>query len=464
MVIGISLVHLMVKFVTYYQARFMKNVIILGAAGRDFHNFNTYFKNNHDYKVVAFTAAQIPNIANRTYPIQLTGKHYPYGIPILPEADLPYLIKKHNIDVCVFAYSDVSNNRVMELATIVQAAGADFRLLGSNNTMLKSLKPVVAVCATRTGCGKSQTSRRVSTYLKSKGYKVVVIRHPMPYGDLKNQIVQRFATLNDINEQQCTIEEREEYEGHIKNGVVVYSGVDFHDVLREAEDDDKGCDVIVWDGGNNDMPFYKPDLMITVADAHRVGHESSYYPSAVNIKLSQAVVINKIDTAAPECVHQLRKNIHTINPEASIIEAASPIWIENPNAIRDLKVLVVEDGPSITHGEMKKGAGYWAAEKYGAKEIVDPRPYAVGSIKEVYQKYEHIESVLPAVGYSKEQISELEATINATPCDAVLIATPVDLSYMMKINKPMVKVNYELQEIGEPNLKTVLDTFITKHL
>ncbi len=442
----------------------MKNVIILGAAGRDFHNFNTYFKNNHDYKVIAFTAAQIPNIDKRTYPIQLTGKYYPNGIPILPEADLPYLIKKHNIDECIFSYSDVSNAKLMQLAAVVQSAGADFRLLGPNNTMLKSLKPVVAVCATRTGSGKSQTSRRVSTYLKSKGYRVIVIRHPMPYGDLKKQIVQRFATLNDVDEQECTIEEREEYESHIKNGIIVYSGIDFHDVLREVEEDEKGCDVIVWDGGNNDMPFYKPDLMITVADPHRLGHETSYYPSEVNVRISNAVIINKIDTALPTEVNQLRRNIKNINSEAKIIEAASPLMVNNSEEILGKKVLVVEDGPTLTHGEMKVGAGFWAAEKYGAVEVVDPRQYAVGSIEEVYQKYYKIGPVLPAVGYSEQQIKDLEATIEATPCDVVMVATPFDLSRLIKVSKPIVKVNYELQEIGQPNLATVLDAFIEKYL
>ncbi|MGQ1787956.1 cyclic 2,3-diphosphoglycerate synthase [Saccharicrinis sp. GN24d3] len=438
----------------------MKNVIILGAAGRDFHNFNVYFKNNHSYKVVAFTATQIPDISNRNYPIELTGKHYPYGIPIKEEADLPYLIKKFNVDVCVFSYSDISYQRIMSLASVVQAAGADFRVLGPNNTMLKSLKPVIAVCATRTGCGKSQTSRKVIDYLMSRGKKVVAIRHPMPYGNLKEQIVQRYATLTDLRKHKCTIEEMEEYEPHIMNGNVIYSGVDYHDILKEAEDDDKGCDVIVWDGGNNDMPFYKPDLMITVTDPHRVGHEKSYYPSEVNVRLSDVVIINKIDSADAADVLQLRRNIKEINPNAIIIDAASPIEVENPNIIEGKKVLVIEDGPTLTHGEMKLGAGVIACEKFGAAEIMDPKEYAVGKIKETYESYPGIGKVLPAMGYSNEQISDLQETIKNTPCDSVVIATPIDLTRVLKIEKPHTRVHYSLQEIGKPTLGDVLDDFI----
>ncbi|WP_198931751.1 cyclic 2,3-diphosphoglycerate synthase [Labilibacter marinus] len=440
----------------------MKNVIILGAAGRDFHNFNVYFKNNHDYKVVAFTATQIPDIADRNYPIELTGKHYPYGISILKEEDLPYLIKKLNVDVCVFSYSDVSYKRLMSLASVVQAAGADFRLLGPKNTMLNSLKPVVAVCATRTGCGKSQTSLKVAEYLKSKGKKVVVIRHPMPYGNLKDQIVQRYSSVLDLQKNNCTIEEMEEYEPHIKQGNVIYSGVDYHDILREAEDDEKGCDVIVWDGGNNDMPFYKPDLMITVADPHRVGDEGSYYPSETNIRMSDVIIINKIDSANADDVNQLRSNIIAINPKATIVEAASPVEVEDASLITGKRVLVVEDGPTLTHGGMSFGAGIIASKKYGAAEIVKPAEYAEGSIKDVYKNNPHLEEVIPAMGYSNTQIKELEATIENTPCDSVVIATPIDLSRVLNINKPYTRVKYALQEIGKPDLTEILDEFINK--
>ncbi len=441
----------------------MKNVVILGAAGRDFHNFNVYFKNNFDYKVVAFTATQIPNIEGRNYPIQLTGKHYPYGIPILPEEDLPFIIKKYNVDECVFSYSDTSYQIIMSLASIVQAAGADFKFLSPDHTMLKSLKPVIAVCATRTGSGKSQTSRKVIEYLMKKGKKVVAIRHPMPYGDLRQQIVQRFSTLSDLKLHKCTIEEMEEYEPHITRGNVVYSGVDYHDILREAEDDEKGCDIIVWDGGNNDMPFYNPDLMITLTDPHRVGHESSYYPSEINIRKSGAVIINKIDSANAEDVMELRSNIQRLNPKATIIEAASPIAVDDEQLICGKKVLVVEDGPTITHGEMKFGAAYLAARKYGAAEIIDPREYAIGSIKETYEKYPHITNILPAIGYGENQIKDLEATISNIPCDSIIIGTPIDLSRVVKLNKPHTRVHYDLQEIGQPDLVQVLDRFLEEH-
>ena len=440
----------------------MKNVIIIGAAGRDFHNFNAYFKNNHDYKVVAFTANQIPDIAGRTYPIELTGKHYPYGIPIKEEADLPYLIKKHNIDVCVFSYSDVSYRRIMSLASVVQAAGADFRLLGPKNTMLNSLKPVIAICATRTGCGKSQTARKVLDILNKKGKKVVVIRHPMPYGNLKDQIVQRFASVKDFETHKCTIEEMEEYEPHIANGNVVYAGVDYHDIMRKAEEDERGCDIIVWDGGNNDMPFYKPDLMITVADPHRAGDEKSYYPSENNVRMSDVVVINKIDSADGDKINTLRQNILELNPKATIVEAASPVEVDQPELIKGKKVLVVEDGPTLTHGEMGFGAGVVACRKFGATEIVDGSQYAVNSISDVYAKYPNLDNVVPAMGYSKGQIKDLEATINNTPCDTVVIATPIDLSRIIKINKPHTRVHYSLQEIGKPDLKTLLEEFIDK--
>ncbi len=440
----------------------MKNVIILGAAGRDFHNFNVYFKNNHSYKVVAFTATQIPNIQNRTYPIELTGKHYPYGIPIKDQDELPFLIKKLNVDVCVFSYSDISYQNMMSLASVVMAAGADFRILGPNNSMLKSLKPIIAVCATRTGCGKSQTSRKIIDYLMSRGKKVVAIRHPMPYGDLKKQIVQRFSKISDLTKHKCTIEEMEEYEPHIVNGNVIYSGVDYLDILRAAEDDENGCDIIVWDGGNNDMPFYSPDLMITVADPHRVGHEMNYYPSEVNVRMSDVVIINKMDSADGQDILQLRKNIAQINPQAIIIDAASPIEVENPDIITGKKILVVEDGPTLTHGEMKIGAGVIACQKFGAAEMVDPKPYAVGTIKDTYIKYPGIGNILPAMGYSQQQIKDLEATIANTPCDGVVIATPIDLSRVLKINKPYTRVHYSLQEIGKPDLASVLDDFMTR--
>ncbi len=440
----------------------MKNVIILGAAGRDFHNFNVYFKNNHSYKVVAFTATQIPNIENRIYPIELTGKHYPYGIPIKEQDELPFLIKKLNVDVCVFSYSDISYQNMMSLASVVQAAGADFRILGPNNSMLKSLKPIIAVCATRTGCGKSQTSRKIIDYLTARGKKVVAIRHPMPYGNLKQQIVQRFSTLTDLTKHKCTIEEMEEYEPHIINGNVIYAGVDYLDILRAAEHDEDGCDIIVWDGGNNDMPFYRPDLMITVADPHRVGHEMNYYPSEVNVRMSDVVIINKIDSADGRDILQLRKNIAQINPQAIIIDAASPIEVVNPEIIKGKKILVVEDGPTLTHGEMKIGAGVIACQKFGAAEMVDPKPYAVGTIIDTYNKYPGIGNVLPAMGYSEQQIKDLEATIANTPCDAVVIATPIDLSRVLKIKKPHTRVHYSLQEIGKPDLASLLNDFMAK--
>ncbi len=441
----------------------MKNVVILGAAGRDFHNFNVYFKNNFDYKVVAFTATQIPDIEGRNYPIQLTGKHYPYGIPILPEEDLTYIIKKYNVDECVFSYSDTSYQKLMSLASIVQAAGADFKLLSPEHTMLKSLKPVIAVCATRTGCGKSQTSRKVIDYLMGKGKKVVAIRHPMPYGDLRQQTVQRFSTLADLTLHKCTIEEMEEYEPHIMRGNVIYSGVDYHDILREAEDDEKGCDFIVWDGGNNDMPFYNPDLMITVTDPHRVGHESSYYPSEVNIRKSDVVIINKIDSANGADVMELRKNIQTLNPNVVVVDAVSPIRVDHPEVIKGKKVLVVEDGPTLTHGEMKFGAAYLAAQKYGASEIVDPREYAVGSIRAAFEKYPHISNVLPAIGYGAQQIKDLEQTIKNIPCDSIIIGTPIDLSRVVNLHKSFTRVHYDLQEIGMPDLPEILDKFLDGH-
>jgi len=427
-------------------------VIIMGAAGRDFHNFNVYFRDNKKYEVVAFTATQIPGIEERKYPPELAGADYPEGVPIFPEEDLPQLIKKHNVDQVIFAYSDVSHEYVMHRASIALASGADFRLLSPSATMLKSKIPVVSVCAVRTGSGKSQTSRMVCRILKKLGYKVVVVRHPMPYGDLRKQVCQRFASAEDLDKHECTIEEREDYEPHIANGFVVYAGVDYERILREAE---KEADIIVWDGGNNDVPFYVSDLHIVVADPHRPGHELTYHPGETNLRMANVVVINKMQTADPKGIEIVRKNIKMVNPDATIVKAASPITVDDPELIKGKKVLVVEDGPTVTHGNMAYGAGTIAAEKLGAS-VVDPRPYAVGSIRDVFEKYSHIGALLPAVGYGKEQIRELEETINATPCDAVVIGTPIDLRKALRLNKPAVRVRYELQEVGKPNLEEVL--------
>jgi predicted GTPase len=429
-------------------------VIIMGAAGRDFHNFNVYFRGNEAYEVVAFTATQIPNIEGRIYPPELAGPGYPDGIPIYPESKLTELIKELDIDQVVFGYSDVSYDYVMHRASMVLAAGADFRLMGWKETMLKAKKSVVSICAVRTGSGKSQTTRRVSDILREMGKKVVVIRHPMPYGDLREQICQRFASYDDLDRHKCTIEEREEYEPHIDRGVVVYAGVDYEKILREAEQE---ADVILWDGGNNDLPFYKPDLHIVVTDPHRAGHELAYHPGEANLRLADAVVINKIDTADLEDVATVRENVRATNPDAVIIEAASPIFVEDPAVIRGKRVLVVEDGPTLTHGEMAYGAGIVAARRFGAAEIVDPRPYAAGSIVETFEKYPKTGPLLPAMGYGEQQIEELEETINATPCDVVIVATPIDLRRVLKhIAHPMDRVRYELQEIGQPTLKDVL--------
>ncbi len=429
------------------------NVIIMGAAGRDFHNFNCFFRDNEEYNVVGFTATQIPDIAGRVYPASLAGKLYPVGIPIFAEEDLPQLIEKFNVELVVFAYSDVPYEYVMHKSALVNAAGADFMVMGGHRTMLKSSKPVVAVCAVRTGCGKSQTTRRVCDILQSMGKKVVAIRHPMPYGDLEAQKVQRFETIEDLHKHKCTIEEMEEYEPHIAKGIVVYAGVDYEAILREAE---KEADVIVWDGGNNDMPFYKPDLMITVADPHRPGHELEYYPGEANVHLADIVVINKVDTADYFDIDEVRQNIRMLNPEAKIVEAASPIFVEDPSVIEGKRVLVVEDGPTLTHGGMEYGAGTVAAEKFGAEELVDPRPWAVGKIEYTYQKYPDIGILLPAMGYSEQQIKDLEETINAADCDSVVIGTPIDLRRVININKPSTRVYYELQEIGMPTLKELL--------
>ena len=430
-----------------------QNIIIMGAAGRDFHNFNVFFRNNEDYQVKAFTATQIPDIAGRKYPAQLSGPNYPEGIPIFPEEDLPDLIRRYNIDQVILAYSDLPHQYVMERASFVLSEGPDFRLMGPKNTMLKAKVPLVSVCAVRTGSGKSQTTRKVTQILREMGKKVVVIRHPMPYRDLAKQIWQRYETYHDLDLYQCTIEEREEYEPHIDLGNIVYAGVDYGEILQRAE---KEADVIVWDGGNNDIPFYQPDLQIVVTDPHRVGHETTYYPGAVNLRMADIVVINKIDTANSDNIAQLRTNIHSLAPEAILIEAASPIQVDQAETIRGKKVIVVEDGPTLTHGEMKFGAGVVAAQKYGAKEIIDPRPFAVGSIKETYQKYPLIGTLLPAMGYGQEQIKELEATINNSDAELVIIGTPIDLSRVMRIDKKYVRVRYELQEIGKPDLKEVL--------
>ncbi len=428
-------------------------ILIMGAAGRDFHNFNTVFRDNDAYEVVAFTATQIPNIEGRAYPPELAGSLYPQGIPIFPEAQLANLISEHDIDQVVFAYSDVSHEYVMHKASIVLAAGADFRLMGTKRTMIESRKPVIAVCAVRTGSGKSQTTRYVCDALQKMGHKVVAIRHPMPYGDLVAQKVQRFADYQDLDRYDCTIEEREEYEPHIDRGVVVYAGVDYAAILREAE---KEADVIVWDGGNNDLPFYKPDLHIVVADPHRAGHELTYYPGESNLRAADVVVLNKIDTADLSGISTVRANVREANPTAIIVEAASPISVENPDAIRGKRVLVVEDGPTLTHGEMAYGAGVVAARRYGASEIVDPRPYAVRTIADTFAKYPNTGALLPAMGYGEDQIKDLEETINATPCDLVIIGTPIDLRRVVQIKQPSDRVHYELQVIGRPSLEEIL--------
>ncbi|HPF63482.1 MAG: cyclic 2,3-diphosphoglycerate synthase [Lentimicrobium sp.] len=441
-----------------------KNVIIIGAAGRDFHNFNTYFRGNANYNVVAFTAAQIPDIDGRKYPKELAGEDlYPAGIPIHAEEDLPRLIKELKVDDCVFSYSDVPYPRVMNLSAVVNAAGANFLLLGPRDTMVSSTKPLIAVGATRTGCGKSQTSRRIIEILMEKGLKVVAVRHPMPYGDLNAQKVQRFATVEDLKKHKCTIEEMEEYEPHVVRGNVIYAGVDYEAILREAEKDPSGCDVILWDGGNNDFPFYKPDLMIGVADPLRPGAEVSYYPGEVVARMSDVIVINKIDSASLENINAVRANLAKVNPGAIIVDGASPLTVDKPELIRGKKVLVVEDGPTLTHGEMKIGAGVVAALKHGAGELVDPRPYTVGKLSETFRIYPNIGTLLPAMGYGEEQVRDLEKTIENTPCDAVVIATPIDLSRIVKINKPTVKVGYDLQEIGTPNLTGILDEFVKKY-
>jgi len=429
-------------------------IVIMGAAGRDFHNFNTYFRDNPSYDVVAFTATQIPDIEGRVYPPELAGSQYPEGIPIVPESELDTLIREKGVDQVVFSYSDVSHEYVMHKASAVLIAGADFRLMGIGTTTLASTKPLLSICAVRTGCGKSQTTRRVCDLVQELGRSVVVIRHPMPYGDLAEQACQRFATYEDLDRHKCTIEEREEYEPHIDRGVVVYAGVDYGQILRAAEKED--ADVIVWDGGNNDLPFYIPDLHIVVTDPHRAGHELTYHPGEANLRLADAVVINKIDTASPDDVNLIRENVARVKPGCTVVEAASPVFVDDPAALRGKSLLVVEDGPTLTHGGMAFGAGIVAARRFGAAEIVDPRPYAVGSIVDTFEKYPTTGPVLPAMGYSDKQREELGETIRNTPCDAVLIATPIDLRRVVEIDKPSQRVRYELQEIGKPGLMDVL--------
>jgi len=433
-----------------------KRIIIMGAAGRDFHNFNVYFRDNHDYQVVAFTATQIPDIEGRKYPSELAGSLYTDGIPIKAEEELPTLIAEENIDQVVFAYSDVSHEYIGHKAALVNKAGADFVLMGNNSTMVKSEKPVIAICAVRTGCGKSQTTRKVSQILNNKNRKTVVIRHPMPYGDLVKQSVQRFEKYEDMKKHNCTIEEMEEYEPHIDIGNIVYAGVDYQAILKQAE---KEADVILWDGGNNDTPFYKPDLLIVVADPHRPGHEVTYYPGETNFRAADVIVINKMETADNDCIEMVRANIREINPTAEVIEAASPLIVDNPDAIRGKRVLVVEDGPTLTHGEMKYGAGVMAAKKYGAAEIIDPRPWVKGSIAETFKKYPGIGPLLPAMGYGTQQIKDLQKTIDAVDCDTIVIGTPIDLSKVVDIKKTTARVQYSLQEIGKPTLEELLNDF-----
>ena len=432
----------------------------MGAAGRDFHNFNVYFRDNKRYRVVAFTAAQIPNIANRLYHPKLAGPNYPDGIPIYSEDDLPNLIKEHDVDQVVLAYSDLSHEEVMHKASIVLSCGPDFRLMGPKSTTLASRKPVISVCAVRTGAGKSPTTRRVGRILQSKGYRIVVIRHPMPYGDLINQISQRFATFEDLDKYDCTIEEREDYAPHIEQGIVVYSGVDYERILREAEAE---SDIIIWDGGNNDLPFIKPDLHIVITDPHRPGHEITYHPGEANLRMADVVIINKVDTAAQKNVEYVRNNIERVNPRATIIKAVMKKSVDNDQSIKGRRVLVIEDGPTVTHGGMAYGAGMIVAQELGAK-VIDPRPYSTGSIKRIFEKYPHIGKVLPAVGYGEEQVKDLEDTINAANCDVIVVGTPIDLTKIMKIDKPTIRVRYELQEIGRPDLEEVVNSFEKKFL
>jgi len=438
----------------------MKTVLVLGAAGRDFHNFNVFFRQNLDYQVVAFTATQIPDIAGRRYPAVLAGRLYPDGIPIFEEKDLESLIEDYSVDVVVFSYSDISHQNLMHLASRAGAAGADFWLLGPEHSQIASRVPVISVCAVRTGCGKSPVSRLVAAELRKHGRKPVVIRHPMPYGDLAVQAVQRFATLEDLDLQQCTIEEREEYEPHICEGTVVYAGVDYEKILHQAE---KEADVILWDGGNNDTPFYKSDLEIVVVDPHRPGHELSYYPGEVNLRRADVLVINKVDTAQQHDIETVRQNIRLNNPRASVCEMACRVAVKDPELVRGKRVLVVEDGPTLTHGEMPYGAGVVAARQCGASELVDPRPYAVGSIRGTYERYQHLTSLLPAMGYSDMQRHELEETIRRTPCDLVIVATPIDLARTIKVERPNLRVTYAVEELTKPSLSDYLANFVHEH-
>ncbi len=433
-----------------------KKILIMGAAGRDFHNFNVLYKDNQDYEVVAFTATQIPDIDGRMYPPSLAGSLYPNGITIYDESDLARLIKEHDIEDVIFSYSDVNYNKLMNKAALVNSKGANFVILSATDTMIPSKVPIISICAVRTGCGKSQTTRKVIDILKARGKKVVAVRHPMPYGDLAKQAVQRFAEYSDLDKHECTIEEREEYEPHIDKGIVVYAGVDYGAILAEAE---KEADIIIWDGGNNDTPFYKPDLQMVIVDPHRPGHELRYYPGETNLRMADVVIINKIQTAEPANVDIVRKNAKELNPDAIVIDAASPVLIKDENAIKGKSVLVVEDGPTLTHGEMTYGAGTVAAKKYGAANMVDPIQYSTGTIKETYEKYTHMKGFLPAMGYSDEQINDLQETINATPCDIVLAGTPIDLTRVVTVNKPIVRVFYRLEEIGGNKLEEVLNKF-----
>ncbi|RQD77686.1 MAG: GTPase [Candidatus Syntrophonatronum acetioxidans] len=440
-----------------------KKVIIIGAAGRDFHNFNTYYRDNENYRVVAFTAAQIPDIDDRKYPPELAGNLYPEGIPIYSQDRLGELIKDLEVDECVFSYSDVGYKELMGVSAIVNSSGADFKLLGPKSTMIKSSKPLISVCAVRTGCGKSQTSRKIIELLMAHNLKVVAIRHPMPYGDLTAQRVQRFATLEDLKKHKCTIEEMEEYEPHVTRGNIIYAGVDYEAILRAAEEDPDGCDVIVWDGGNNDFSFYKSDLTVTVLDPHRPGHELEYYPGEVNLRIAHVAVINKIDSADEDSIQKVEDNIQRANSRAAVIKAESKITVDKPEVIKGKRVLVVEDGPTLTHGEMKLGAGTIAAQRFEARELVDPRPYIVGKLVETFNTYKDIGTLLPAMGYGEQQLKDLEETINMVDCDSVVIGTPIDLTRIINVNKPCARVYYELKEVGTPNLDETIKDFIKKH-
>jgi predicted GTPase len=433
-----------------------KKVLILGAAGRDFHNFNVVFRADADYSVVGFTATQIPGIANRRYPTELAGPMYPAGIPIFEENDMERLVAEHHVDAVVFSYSDISHQNLMHLASRVVATGADFWLLSSQRTQLKSSVPVISICAVRTGCGKSPLSRLIASELRREGWKPVVVRHPMPYGDLAVQAVQRFASMDDLDKHLCTIEEREEYEPHLREGTIVYAGVDYGRILRQAE---KEADIVIWDGGNNDTPFYASDLEIVVVDPHRPGHELAYYPGEVNLRRANVVVINKVDTAAHQDIDTVRNNVRISNPKAAVIEMACRVAVSAPELVKGRKVLVVEDGPTLTHGEMPYGAGVVAARQCGAAELVDPRPFAVGSIRGTYERYGHLTSLLPAMGYSAMQCHELEETINRVPCDLVLVATPIDLGHLVKMNKPSLRVTYEVEDLSHPGMAEILASF-----